>query len=84
MTDARTVTSTTAVVLGGRTFTPAYAFGDTVYHRARSDKVRGIVTDIKFCGDGGVLYAVCWGTVGSDNHYEMELTDTFVPDFSDV
>lgn len=51
--------------------------GDTVYHKAAEEKIRGIVTAIR-------LVEVDFGPEhGHQVHHSHTLTDTFVPKFGD-
>ncbi len=51
-----------------------YQLGAVVYHRMDSDGTPGMVVDIKFCADGGLLYTVQWGREAARTCYEIELT----------
>ena len=62
-----------------------YQLGAVVYHRMDGDGTAGMVIDIKFCADGGLLYTVQWGRDSTRTCYEIELTTarTFLPTADD-
>lgn len=51
-------------------FTP----GDFVYLVTDAEQEKRIVTAIKICGDGGLLYELSSGTSSSE-HYDFEISD---------
>ena len=55
-------------------------FGDIVFLRVRDERYRGMITTI-ILQPSGVLYSVTWEEGEVSNHYGMELTRIFVPDF---
>jgi hypothetical protein len=59
-----------------------YDFGDVVYHRAKADRVKGLVTG--FCiRDNRILIYVTWGdTRGEEVHNQFELTSEFEQTFN--
>lgn len=67
----------------GMTFDPKYDLGEIVFHRAASDKIKGIVIAFKLYADGGMAYEVNWGDRASSTNFESELTDTFLKEFSE-
>lgn len=59
-----------------------YSLGDIVYHRLREDKEKGMIVGITFALDGGFYYEVVWGGCGYPmDHFEMELTSEYLPQF---
>jgi hypothetical protein len=59
----------------------AYQLGTIVYKRLDTDGTKGMIVDITFRADGGVLYGVAWNEVGDTDHYEIELST--VPHYND-
>jgi hypothetical protein len=60
----------------------AFWFGDTVYLKVRSERLKGMITGI-LVRPGYLSYAVTWATGAENYHLEMELTSEFEPDFSE-
>jgi hypothetical protein len=60
-----------------------FKLGDIVYHRMNDDKNKGMITAINFRMTG-VLYEVTWGSNNSSWHYQMELTDEYLPDYCNI
>lgn len=67
----------------GREFEARYTLGQIVYHRATTDRIKGVITSLKLYADGGMAYEVNWGDKSSDTHFEMELSDTFLQEYSE-
>jgi hypothetical protein len=63
-----------------RTVVFAYSIGDIVYHRLATEKQRGMVTGLQV-RPSALLYDVVWPNRTETQHYEMELTTEFVPDY---
>lgn len=57
-----------------------YALGDIVYLKVRSDKIRGMVTGIKFY-PGGCFYSITWGNGNDSAHYGLELSTEYVAEY---
>ncbi len=51
-----------------------FQIGAVVYHRLDGDGTAGMVLDVRFWGDGGVIYTVQWGLEQARSCYEIELT----------
>jgi len=51
-----------------------YQLGAVVYHRMDPDAGAGMVVDVRFGGDGGVVYSVAFGARTPYEAYELELT----------
>jgi hypothetical protein len=59
-----------------------FDFGETVYHRMRTDKVPGMVTGYNV-GPVDVAVRVTWGDdLHEFQHYFFELTTEFEPDIT--
>lgn len=57
------------------TFPPTkFNLKQIVYLRINPE-LTGMVLQIAFTADGGVLYRVSWSDSSENNHYECELTD---------
>jgi hypothetical protein len=58
-----------------------FAFGTLVYHRARAQKIRGIVTSYMF-SHSAYAVGVTWDT-GLEEHFHraFELSEVFTPDY---
>jgi hypothetical protein len=65
-----------------RTVRLPFEFGERVYHRARTDKVPGIVTGYNV-GPSEIAIRVTWGDdLREFQHYFFELTTEHEPDLS--
>lgn len=62
------------------TFTSRYGIGEVVYLRLRDEPKRGMVTRVQF--NGVALYEIAWADASSSWHYEVELSNEYVPDFA--
>lgn len=51
-----------------------FQLGAVVYHVMDTDGRAGMVTEIKFCADGGLIYLVAWGGEPVTGHFEIELS----------
>lgn len=51
-----------------------YQLGAVVYHRMDTDSGAGIVTEVRFCADGGILFEVKFGPNKNAICYEIELS----------
>jgi hypothetical protein len=59
---------------------PKFKLGEIVYLIVRRENVPGMICTCTVY-PGGVSYSVTWADNDSSTHYEMELTDTFTPDY---
>lgn len=57
-----------------------FKLGDIVYMAVRANREKGMVTAITLRPDNCIMYGVTFDG-GESTCYEIELTDTFVPDF---
>ena len=65
-----------------RTVRLPFDFGAVVYHRARTEKVPGVVTGFNI-GPAEVVIRVTWGDdLREFQHYFFELTTEYEPDLS--
>lgn len=59
-----------------------FAFGETVYHRIRTERIPGIVTGFHV-RPNNVLIAITWGdSLVESSHYFHELSTEYEPVFS--
>lgn len=63
------------------TISTKFEFGDIVFLRVRVERFPGMITGIIVRPVGGFLYQVAWGDKTETNHFEVELTREFVPDY---
>jgi hypothetical protein len=68
------------IITPQRTIHCAYALGDIVYYRLARERLPGLVTGIKLTPQG-LSYLVSWPDHQEHQHYEMELSTEFVPDY---
>jgi hypothetical protein len=65
-----------------RTVRLPFDFGQTVYHRSKSDKVAGMVTAYTICPNA-TMVQVTWGDdLRTFSHYFFELTTEFEPEIT--
>jgi hypothetical protein len=66
-----------------RTARLPFAFGTVVYHRARKEKVAGVVTGFIVCPSGTQIL-IQWGdNVGGESaHHFFELSTEYEPDYT--
>jgi hypothetical protein len=57
-----------------------YTIGQTVYLQHRQEKLPGMVTGL-IVRRGMVAYLVGWGDASESNHFDVELTGEYSPDF---
>jgi hypothetical protein len=57
-----------------------YSLGDVVYHRLVEDRFPGMVTYL-LIKPIGVVYGVTWPNRQETQHYEIELSSEYVPDY---
>jgi hypothetical protein len=50
-----------------------FIIGQRVKLNFKQGGIEGMVTAIKFCADGGVLYNVTWSDMKNENHFAIEL-----------
>jgi hypothetical protein len=65
-------------------FETKYGHSDIVYLRVNDEKKRGMVGAINIRPNGTVMYEVGWSGGTSSWHYEIELSDTYVPEWADA
>jgi hypothetical protein len=64
-------------------FDVLYLHGNIVYLRVETmDKIPGVVVGYEI-RNNALSYLVSWGSGKPTKHAEVELTDTFIPDFGE-
>jgi hypothetical protein len=63
-----------------RTIYVKFDLGDIVYLKINPEPYKGMVTGINV-SPGGNYYSVTWEDGHESNHYDMELTTEFIPDY---
>ena len=61
-----------------------FPYGSVVYQRAADEKCRGIVTGfLQSAPESPVVYIVSWGDGREGNHFAVELSDEYLPDYAE-
>lgn len=64
-----------------RDFESEYWIGDIVFLRVAPERYAGMVTALRICPQNCLVYEVGWEGRSATNHYAIELTSEFVPQF---
>jgi hypothetical protein len=57
-----------------------FRLGDVVYLKIRQDSHKGMVTGITH-RPTGTAYSITWEDGCESGHYDIELTDTYIPEY---
>jgi hypothetical protein len=57
-----------------------HAYGATVHLKLRQERMPGMVTGF-LVRSTGLVYLIAWGDGSESSHFDVELTDSFTPDF---